>query len=156
MAVTAPYVRGDRASMHVEVYDGVVVLGGSVEDPRARASIEGSVVRLPGVHALVQQLESAGLRTPELAPAEVAMKALRALRASPLPAGSHVTVVVDHGWLRLEGSVRSSVARDDIRRRMENISGARGFVDRITIAPDEIPATVLPGARLASATATRT
>jgi len=52
------------------------------------------------VHALVQQLETGGPRASELSPVEIAVRAIRSLNASPLPAGSNVTIVVDHGWLR--------------------------------------------------------
>ena len=128
-----PFIGRDKLSVHVDVHDSVVVLGGCVPDARARATMEGAIVQLPGVHALVQQLETEGPTTAELAPSEMAQRAIRALRQSPLPAGSNVTVVVDHNWLRLEGSVTSPTARLEIRRRLENIPGARGFVDRLII-----------------------
>lgn len=132
LAVTAPFVNGEGSSLHIDVYDGVIVLGGSVRDAHDRAAMESAVVRLPGLHALVQQLET---RSPdsELGPAEVAARALKALRTPGLPEGSDVTVVIDHGWIRVEGSVKSQAAHDDIRRRLESVPGARGFVDRVSV-----------------------
>ena len=132
VAVTAPFVHGAPSSLHIDVSDGVVVLGGAVSDPRDRSALEAAVVKLPGVHAVVQQLET-NSGDSELGPAEVATRALRALRSPPLPADSDVTVVVDHGWLRVEGSVKSPKERDEIRRRLEYVPGARGFVDRVSV-----------------------
>jgi Predicted periplasmic or secreted lipoprotein len=120
--------------VNVEAYDGLVVLNGTVADIQARAATEGSIVRLPGVHALVQQLETKCAPGVGHGPAEIALNAIRALRSAPLPEDSNVTAVVDHGWLRLEGTVSSAKAREEIHRRLENIVGARGFVDRIVIA----------------------
>jgi osmotically-inducible protein OsmY len=149
---TAPFIRASGSALHVDVQDGVVVLGGTVADPRARASIEASIVQLPGVHALVQQLETGGPRTSELSPVEIAVRAIRALNVSPLPYGSNVTIVVDHGWLRVEGSISSPNARNEIRRRVENIPGARGFVDRMIVTPVSIPPTQRSELQQASAT----
>ena len=120
--------------MEVEAYDGVVVLNGTVADVQARSAIEGSIVRLPGVHALVQQLETKRAPGVDPGPAEIALNAIRALRSAPLPENSNVTAVIDHGWLRLEGTVASQKAREEIHRRLEYIVGARGFVDRIVLA----------------------
>lgn len=136
LAAAAPSIHGDRSALHVEVYDGVAVLAGTVGDSRDRAAIEGAVVRLPGLHALVQQLETRAPSGAVLGPAETAMKALQSLRSPALPAGSNVTVVVDHGWLRVEGRVASQRARDEVRRRVEDIPGIHGFVDRTVITPD--------------------
>lgn len=134
-AAIRPFTRHDSASVHVDVHDSVVVLGGRVADARARATIEGVIVQLPGVHALVQQIETEGASVAELSPAEIAHRAISALNESPLPDGSNITVVIDHNWLRLEGYVPSAKARVEIRRRLENISGARGFVDRLVVEP---------------------
>lgn len=152
LKATAPFIRAPGVAMHVEVQDGVVVLGGTVADSRARSAIEASVVQIPGVHALVQQLEAGGLRSAELGPREIAASAIRALNSSPLPAGSNVTIVVDHGWLRIEGSISSPKARDEIRRRVENIPGTRGFVDRMIVAPAPTPAGQRSESSRASAT----
>lgn len=135
LAAISPFTEGDNSSVHVDVHDSVVVLGGRVSDARTRATIEGAIVHLPGVRALVQQLETAGAGVAELAPAEIAQRAITAMNETPLPDGSNITVVVDHNWLRLEGYVSSAKARVEIRRRLENISGARGFVDRLVIEP---------------------
>ncbi len=133
LGAIAASIGSDKLSVHVEVHDSVVVLNGRVPDARARATIEGAIVQLPGVHALVQQIETESAAAAELGPAEIARCAISALQDAPLPDGSNVTVVVDHNWLRVEGYVRSAKAREEIRRRLENISGARGFVDRLAI-----------------------
>ena len=133
LGVTAPFVHSSGAEMQVETYDGVVVLTGTVNDPRDRVAIEGAVAGLPGVHALVQQLDTDWPPAAQQGPAEQAKTALRELRSAPLPEGSSVTVVVDHGWLRAEGYVPSGAARDEILRRLGGVRGTRGLIDRLAI-----------------------
>lgn len=102
-------------------------------DPRDRTAIEGAVVGLPGVRALVQQLETNWPADDQLGPAELAANAMHELRTVPLPEGSNVTVVVDHGWLRVEGTVGSRSARDDIQRRLDGMRGTHGFINRLVV-----------------------
>ncbi len=136
----------ENGDVHGEAFDGVVVLSGTVETARDRHAIETEILKIPAVGAVVQELETALPLTQEQFPAELARAAIRALRngsdpindcvaspASRLPARGF-KIVIDHGWLRLEGVVESKSQRDDAVRRLRTVRGSRGVIDRTHIA----------------------
>jgi len=47
--------------------------------------------------------------------------------------GDNVRVVVEHGWIRAEGTVDSAERHANIARDLRTIRGARGFLDRIRV-----------------------
>jgi osmotically-inducible protein OsmY len=49
-----------------------------------------------------------------------------------------IKVVVEHGWLRLEGVARSRSIHEDAVRRLRGVKGSRGVIDRLRV---KIPAT---------------
>lgn len=123
----------DNADLHVETFDGIVVLSGTVETTRDRHAIETEIVKIPGVTALVQELETRLPLKQEELPAELARAAVRELRRDG-DIHNSVKVVVEHGWLRLEGVVQSQRQRDETLRRLRTVPGSRGVIDRTSIA----------------------
>ncbi|HZE09113.1 MAG TPA: pyridoxamine 5'-phosphate oxidase family protein [Gemmatimonadaceae bacterium] len=134
----------NKADIYIETFDGVVVLSGTVETPRDRHEIETEVLKIPAVVAVVQELETAFPARQERFPAELARDAMRELRRNSDPDGiglpascvprPAVKVVIEHGWLRLEGVVQSQQQRDDAIRRLRTVRGSRGVIDRTHIA----------------------
>lgn len=124
----------ENADVHVEVFDGVVELTGTVETTRDRQAIEAEILELPSVIAVVQGIETTLPVKQELMPSELARHALRELRAETNNYGDSLKVVVEHGWLRLEGTTQSYRHRDDVLRRLRSINGARGVIDRSHVA----------------------
>jgi nitroimidazol reductase NimA-like FMN-containing flavoprotein (pyridoxamine 5'-phosphate oxidase superfamily)/osmotically-inducible protein OsmY len=130
----------DKADIHIETFDGVVVLSGTVGTPGDRHEIETEVLKIPAVVGVVQELETSFPIRQEQFPAELARAAIRALESDGDPItdpASHIPsakVVIDHGWLRLEGIVQSQQQRDDAIRRLRTVRGSRGVIDRTHIA----------------------
>lgn len=136
----------ENGDVHVETFDGVVILSGTVETARDRHAIETEILKIPTVAALVQELETNLPLKQEQFPAELARAAIRELgRGSngvtghtPLPASGlplpALKVVIEHGWLRLEGVIQSQRQRDYALRRLRAVKGARGVIDRTHIA----------------------
>ena len=123
--------------IHVDAFDGVVVLTGTAEDPGERSAVEAVVLAVPAVRAVVQQLETAFPSAQQPTPAEMAREATRELRQPPCVADPGIKVVAEHGWLRLEGVANSQRTRDDAVRRLRGIKGSRGVIDklRVTASP---------------------
>ena len=120
----------ENADLHIEVFDGVVSLSGTVETARDRHAIEAEVLEIPGAFAVVQEIETASPVKQEPLPTELARDAIRQLRSNKDVGSEDLKVVVEHGWLRLEGTAMSSRDRDDALRRIRTIKGARGIIDR--------------------------
>lgn len=121
------------SQVHVDAFDGVVVLSGTVRNAAERSAVEAEVLALPEVKSVVQQLETLIPARQQATPSELAREAVRQLRMSPPITDSGIKVVVEHGWLRAEGVAISRDTREEIVRRLLGVKGSRGVVDRMHI-----------------------
>lgn len=122
-----------RSQIHVDAFNGVIALTGRVEDAAERSAIETEVLNVPDVQVVVQELETALPSQQQPTPAEIAREAVRQLSASPRATDPGIKVVVEHGWLRLEGVSNSRRARDDAVRRLRGVKGSRGVIDKLRV-----------------------
>lgn len=120
--------------IHADAFDGVIALTGTVEDGAERNAVEAAVLGVPGVLAVVQELEPVFPAQEQPTPAEIAREAVKQLRLSPPIADSGIKVVAEHGWLRLEGESNSQQTHDEVVRRLRGIKGSRGVIDRLRVA----------------------
>jgi nitroimidazol reductase NimA-like FMN-containing flavoprotein (pyridoxamine 5'-phosphate oxidase superfamily) len=122
-----------RSQIHVDAFDGVIVLTGTAEDAAERSEVEAAVLAVTDVRAVVQQLETVFPSQQQPTPAEVAREALRQLRQAPAVLDPGIKVVAEHGWLRAEGLASSPKTRDEAVRRLRGVRGSRGVIDRLRI-----------------------
>jgi len=132
MAVTELEI-ADASNINLEAFDGVLVLSGTVENARDKQEIEAALLGVPAVDALVQELETEFPSRKESLPAELARAAHDQLLLAPSLASLGIKVVVENGWLRLEGAVASDAVRNDVLRRVRRLEGSRGVIDRLRI-----------------------
>ncbi len=129
----AKVVLSPGARVHVDVFDGVIVLTGTTENAAERSTVEAAVVGVPDARVVVQEMETVFPSQEQPTPAEIARKAIRQLQLSPPIADPWIKVVVEHGWLRLEGVANSRTTREDNVRRLRSIKGSRGVLDRLRV-----------------------
>lgn len=122
-----------RSEIHVDAFDGVIVLTGTAEDAAERSELEAAVLAVTDVRAVVQQLEIMFPSQQQPTPAEVAREALRQLRQAPAVLDPGIKVVAEHGWLRAEGLASSQKTRDEAVRRLRGVRGSRGVIDRLRV-----------------------
>ena len=122
-----------RSQVHVDAFDGVVALTGAVETAADRSAVEAAVLTVPAVQAVVQQLETLFPSQQQPTPAEIAREAIEELHQSPRIEDPGIKVVVEHGWLRLEGIAKSASLREDAVRRLRGAKGSRGVIDRLRV-----------------------
>src|SRR5450759_4305161 len=91
------------SKIHIDAFDGVIALTGSAEDGTERSAVEAAVLSVPGVQAVVQELETVFPSQQQPTPVEIAREAVRQLRLPPRVADPGIKVVAEHGWLRVEG-----------------------------------------------------
>ena len=123
----------DPSSVVVDVMAGVVVLSGTVESFGDIAPIERAVVAVPKASVVINQIEVGFTRAFHSDPMDLASTALRTLQTQG-SSKCDVHVVIETGWLRVEGSVPDETAHHCIIRKLRQIRGARGLVDRVHIA----------------------
>jgi len=122
-----------RSKIHIDAFDGVIALTGTVEDAAERSAAEAAVLAVTDVRAVVQQLETMFPLQQQATPVEVAREALRLLRQAPAVLDPGIKVVAEHGWLRAEGFASSSKTRDETVRRLRGVTGSRGVIDRLRV-----------------------
>jgi nitroimidazol reductase NimA-like FMN-containing flavoprotein (pyridoxamine 5'-phosphate oxidase superfamily) len=121
------------SKIHIDAFDGVIALTGSAEDGTERSAVEAAVLSVPGVQAVVQELETVFPSQQQPTPVEIAREAVRQLRLPPRVADPGIKIVAEHGWLRVEGVANSRRTRDDLVRRLRSIKGSRGVIDKLRV-----------------------
>jgi nitroimidazol reductase NimA-like FMN-containing flavoprotein (pyridoxamine 5'-phosphate oxidase superfamily) len=124
---------GPGSRVHVDAFDGVIVLTGTVQSPSDRSAVEAAVLNVPAVHAVVQQLETVFPSQQQPTPAEIAREAIEELHQSPRIEDPGMKIVVEHNWLRLEGVARSPQIREEALRRLRSVEGSRGVIDKLRV-----------------------
>ena len=123
----------DGSQVRVDAFDGVIVLTGVAEDAAERSAVEASVLGIPAVQAVVQQMETRFPSKEQATPTEVALEAVRQLQLPPRVTDPGIKIVVEHGWLRLEGIAKSRGIREEVVRRLRNVRGSRGVIDKLRL-----------------------
>ncbi|SRR6266542_2845065 len=119
--------------VHVDAFDDVVVLTGTVATVHEKSSIEREILALGGVRAVVQQIETLTPGREQHGPAELARDALRELQGADAAGTSSIKIVVDHDWIRAAGDAANSSVKEDSLRRLRTVRGARGVIDGIRL-----------------------
>ncbi|MEO0330059.1 MAG: BON domain-containing protein [Bacteroidota bacterium] len=123
------------AEIGVSVKDGVVTLSGSVDSYSKKRSAELAAEKVVGVKAIVDDIEvklpGTSIRDDE-AIARAAYDAL--LWHASLP-DEKIKIIVDDGWIKLEGEVEWSFQKRKAEESMENLTGVYGVVNAIKVKP---------------------
>jgi osmotically-inducible protein OsmY len=123
----------------VAVRDGVVTLSGSVDSYFEKWAAERAAKRVVGVNALAVELDvelpDSTIRTD----ADIARTAQNALEWSvSVPAG-RVRVIVERGWLTLQGEVDSEYQRSSAELAVRNLLGVKGISNEIEVKSTATP-----------------
>ena len=130
-------VRLDSADVGVTVHDGVVTLHGSVPTYRARAAAREDAQVIREVADVDNRLEveiSSKLDTPD--DEELRATVEDVLGADPDLGAAAVEVTVEHGTVRLTGSVSTFWERELARSVAVTLPGVRGLVNELVVVPE--------------------
>jgi osmotically-inducible protein OsmY len=126
----------------VAVRDGVVTLTGTVNSYFEKWVAERAAKRVHGVNALAMELEVELPDSTKRSDADIARAAENALGWTvPVPAG-RVKVLVEHGWLTLQGNVDSEHQRSNAEVAVRGLIGVKGITNEINIKPAATPTEV--------------
>jgi len=116
------------------VKDRVVMLVGTVDSYTKKWTAEEIALRTAGVKAVVNELEvklpSSSVRSDE----DIARAAKPALEFS-YDVPDTVKVVVDKGWITLTGEVEWHYQKEAAERKVRDLIGVKGVINRIEIRP---------------------
>jgi osmotically-inducible protein OsmY len=98
-----------------------------------------SAKRVFGVQALAVELEVVLPNSTERTDSDIAEAAERALEwTAPVPRG-RVQVMVEHGWLTLQGKVDSEYQRSNAEFAVRGLLGLKGISNEISVVPPVTP-----------------
>lgn len=125
----------------VSAQDGVVTLSGSVPYYAEKHAAEHAAQRVEGVKAIAEEMEIAPSGVHKIGDPELAKAVVDSLRWH-VWVPSHVQATVENGWVTLSGSVNWGFERVAAASALRYLSGLRGVVNNITLAPTLKPTSV--------------
>lgn len=125
----------DAANIGVAVDNGVVTLSGHVVSYAQKISAERAVTGIKGVRAVAEEIQVRLEKGAGTADDTIANRALNIINwSSDVPEGD-VKVIVQSGWIALEGEVDWQYQKETVERAVRKLSGVVGVDNRITLRP---------------------
>ena len=129
----------DATDIAASVKNGVVTLTGFARRYTDKFGAEAAAKRVSGVIGLANDIEVRLSPADERPDPEIARDAVAALK-SRLPFSSeHVKVIVDKGWITLEGGVEWNFQREEAERAVRRVRGVKGVINAIRLKPSVAP-----------------
>jgi osmotically-inducible protein OsmY len=143
--------RTSQAQIEVDVKRGVAVLAGVVGSNAVKQAAARSAERIDGIRAVANGLTVRSHPDTLSKDVRLAERVANVLSWTALLGEQHVGVRVEHGWVILDGMVRSSFQRLEAESAVHALSGVLGITNRIRVADPTAPA--VAAARIRSALA---
>jgi osmotically-inducible protein OsmY len=125
----------DSSAIGITVLDGIVTLTGNVVSYAEKIAAEKAARRVSGVKAVVDNLEVTILPPLKRDDGMIAEAASNALRWNVnLPAHA-VSVTVERGWIKLEGTVPWQYQKESAANVVRYLHGVRGVTNLIVVKP---------------------
>lgn len=129
----------DASGIAVAVTNGVVTLTGYVRSFRQRRRAEEDAKHVVGVVGLANDLE---VRIPLIhrrPDPEIARDAIEAIKRELPYSWENIKIVVEDGWITLEGEVEWQYQRRRAEEAVEDVRGVTGVVNKIEVKPRAAP-----------------
>lgn len=129
-----------RAEVGVIANDGIVTLTGIVESHTRKLAAENAARSVAGVRAIIEQIGvnpgSAGKKTD----GEIAAEILHALTWNIDVPKERVKIIVEDGWVTLEGELEWNIQREAVKKAVNHVSGVKGIRNHIKIKSEKADA----------------
>jgi osmotically-inducible protein OsmY len=125
----------NAAGIGVTVKDGIVTLSGEVESYHEKTEAERAGLRVAGVKGIASEIEVHLPGTSRRSDADIASAAAHALEWNSSIPPDCIKVVVNNGWITLEGEVDWGYQRTTAEDAVRRLTGARGVWNRVTVKP---------------------
>jgi osmotically-inducible protein OsmY len=129
----------DATDVAVAVKSGVVTLTGFVRNYMDKFEAEAAVKRVVDVVGVANDIEVGLSRADQRPDPEIARDAVAAIKSRLPLSSSHVRVVVDKGWVTLEGEVEWNYQREEAERAVRGLKGVKGVINTIQLKPTVTP-----------------
>jgi len=125
----------DAASIGVAVENGVVTLTGHVSSYEQKVCAEHAVKGIKGVRAVAEEIQVRLHKGAGTADDTIASRALSIINWSADVPATAVKVIVQNGWITLEGQVDWQYQKETVEKAVRKLSGVLGVDNRLTLSP---------------------
>jgi osmotically-inducible protein OsmY len=129
----------DATHIGVSVKDGVVTLTGHVSSFGEKWGAEKGAKRVAGVKAVANEIDvklpTSSVRTDE----DIAIACVNALKVNNAVPDEKIKVLVEKGWVTLEGEVEWQYQKTAAETAVRYLTGVRGVTNLITVKPRVSP-----------------
>lgn len=132
----------DTSDIGVSVKNGVVTLTGFVRSYMQKWQAERDTKRVAGVSGVANDIEVRIPSVDQRPDPEIARDAVSALQRDLPYSASQIKVVVDKGWLTLEGDVEWHYQRQRAEEAVRRVKGLKGVINSIMIKPKAAPSDI--------------
>ena len=132
----------DATDIAVTVKGGVVALSGYIRRYADKYIAERVAKRVAGVHGVADDIEVRLPSSDKVADPEIARDAVAAIRAQLPYLADKIQVIVNEGWVTLEGDVEWNFERDRAQAAVRHLKGVKSVGNQIHVKPKVMPAEV--------------
>ena len=125
----------DATEIGVSVENGVVILNGTVKSLTEKWTAERVTQRVEGVRAVTDELVVKLAGDSQHNDSDIARAAVNALDWNASVPRNRIKVLVENGWVTLDGSVEYYFQRYAAEGAIRNLKGVKGVSNTITIKP---------------------
>jgi osmotically-inducible protein OsmY len=122
------------------VKGGVVTLSGTVDTYAQKFAAERAAERVAGVRAIAEELAVVATGEYNRSDADIARAAATAIVWDVEVPTDRVQVVVQHGWVTLEGNVEWFYQKAAAERAVRYLTGVKGVTNMIAVLPAPVKA----------------
>lgn len=134
-----PQLKDVRTQIQVSAKDGIITLSGLVENYGKKMAAERAAQRVQGVKIVACDIEVD--RDRKKTDAEIAEAVENALHWNSAVNKDQIKIIIDDGWIYLDGTVDWDYERKFAQHSIENLTGVRGVTNNISLKPKPIDAT---------------
>ncbi|WP_417940862.1 BON domain-containing protein [Flavobacterium sp. RS13.1] len=117
----------------VRVNDGIVTLGGTVDNYTQKKEAEQVVKSVSGVKAVVDDIKVDLYFSGIKSDTDIAALVIKALHENWAVPDHRLKVTVENGWVTLEGILHWNFQRKEADNAIRYLEGVRGVIDKIKI-----------------------
>jgi osmotically-inducible protein OsmY len=132
----------NSSAIAVAAKDSVVMLTGYVDSWAEKQSAERAAKRVSGVKAVAEEIEVRLPGSSERTDVDIARAAENALAWHIWVPKDRIKVVVERGWITLEGQVDWQYQKEAADNAVHHLTGVKGVMNHITVKPTVSPTEV--------------
>jgi len=138
--------RIDEKQIGVQVDQGIVTLGGTVEDLATSAAAVEAAHRVAGVRDVANELQVKSVQSAHLTDTDIAKAVRHALEWDALIPDKEIRSTVTAGTVLLEGVVTTPIEREEVEQVVRRLKGVRRLDNRLQVSrvlePDAVAASI--------------